>query len=78
MPIGQQDYLRNLSKPSMIKALAAEPDLMPQARRARAGDLQGAEGARAAVVSSAVDARFVVNHRPSGASAARSFTRTTM
>jgi hypothetical protein len=34
MSSGQQDYLRNLSKPSMIKALAAEPDLMPQARAA--------------------------------------------
>lgn len=55
MSIRNQDSLRNLSKPSMIKALAAEPDLMPQARGARAGDLPGADGARAAVVSSAVD-----------------------
>jgi hypothetical protein len=78
MSIGPQDYPRNLSKPSMIKALAAEPDLMPQARGARAGELQGADGTPAAVVSSAVDARFVVNHRPSGASAARSLTRTAM
>jgi hypothetical protein len=34
MSIGPQDYPRNPSKPSVIKALAAEPDLMPQARAA--------------------------------------------